>query len=169
MNNSFREIIDELLWLRHQMEDPDQEVDFDLLERIQVDINDKLESIAMVLLDRKDKINNLKGDIKRLQSLLKTLVNEETRLKHYTLMEMQRADMNYVRTSKARITAAKLNAPLVEIVEPDAVDPKHFKTEVVTTEKKVLDKDTILANFEETGEVPEGIIVHTNRRSLRIK
>ena len=109
-------------------------------------------------------INAMKEEEKRITDNRKVLENKLSRFKEYVKNCMEGNDITKVETSLGTLSIAK--SPVsVEIIDEDKV-PAEYK-QIVQTIK--IDKKKISDNFKETGEIPEGISLHTSNTSLRIR
>lgn len=109
-------------------------------------------------------IQAMKEEEKRISEMRKSLENRNENFKKYVKECMENAGFTKIETTLGSLSIAK--SPIsVEISNEDEV-PSEYKTEVVTTK---IDKKAIADNFKATGEVPNGIIVHTENTNLRIK
>jgi len=145
-------------------------------EEITEDIKEQIKEELHQLLENKSKniigyirntdltIEAMKQEEKRIAEIRKTLERKQENFKTYVKECMNQNDITKVETELGTISLAK--SPIsVEIINADEV-PSEFKN--VVTEVKI-DKKKIADNFKTTGEVPEGIIIHTDNKSLRIK
>ena len=77
---------------------------------------------------------------------------------------MERLGLQKIETELGSLSIAK--SPIsVEITNEDEL-PDEFKQQVVTTK---IDKKAIADNFKATGEIPNGVVIHTENTNLRIK
>lgn len=109
-------------------------------------------------------IEAIDTQIKRLQDLKKVKQNSIDRFKKYVKENMERLEIQKIETELGTLSIAK--SPIsVEIVNEDEI-PEEFKdtiTTVKTNKKKISD------NFKATGEIPNGVVIHTDNTNLRIK
>lgn len=109
-------------------------------------------------------INAMKDEEKRIADNRKVLENRLLRFKEYVKECMEKAEFKKIETSLGTIAIAK--SPIsVEIINEDEI-PSEFKQEITTIK---TDKKKIADNFKETGEIPNGVIIHTDNTNLRIK
>lgn len=102
--------------------------------------------------------------IKRLQDFKKAKQNSIDKYKQYVKENMERLGLQKIETELGSLSIAK--SPIsVEIINEDEL-PSEFKLEVVTTK---IDKKAIADNFKSTGEIPNGVVIHTENTNLRIK
>lgn len=102
--------------------------------------------------------------IKRLQDFKKTKQNSIDKYKQYVKENMERLGLQKIETELGSLSIAK--SPIsVEITNEDEL-PDEFKQQVVTTK---IDKKAIADNFKATGEIPNGVVIHTENTNLRIK
>lgn len=109
-------------------------------------------------------INAMKEEEKRIADNRKALENKLSNFKQYVKECMERNGITKIETGLGTLSLAK--SPIsVEITNEDEV-PDEYKLEVVTTK---IDKKKISDNFKSTGEVPGGVVIHTENTNLRIK
>lgn len=109
-------------------------------------------------------INAMKEEEKRISEARKALESRNENFKKYVKECMERAGFTKIETMLGALSIAK--SPIsVEIINEDEL-PSEFKLEVVTTK---IDKKAIADNFKVTGEVPTGVVIHTENTNLRIK
>lgn len=145
-------------------------------EEITQDIKDQIEEELIQLLENKSKniigyirntdltIEAMKQEEKRIAEIRKSLEKKQENFKSYVKECMYKNNISKVETEIGTITLAK--SPIsVEIIDEDEV-PNEFKT--IVTEVKI-DKKAIADTFKSTGEIPNGTIINTNNKSLRIK
>lgn len=106
----------------------------------------------------------MKNEEKRISERRKQIENHVVRFKEYVKDCMENNGILKIETGLGTLSTAK--SPIsVEIIN-ESVIPDEYKTEVVTTK---IDKKKIADNFKSTGELIEGVIIHTGNTSLRIK
>lgn len=109
-------------------------------------------------------IQAMKEEEKRISEIRKTLESRNENFKKYVKECMENAGFTKIETILGSLSIAK--SPIsIEIMNEDEI-PSEYKTEVVTTK---IDKKAIADNFKATGEIPNGIMVHTENTNLRIK
>lgn len=145
-------------------------------EEITEDIKEQIKEELHQLLENKSKniigyirntdltIEAMKQEEKRIAEIRKTLERKQENFKTYVKECMIQNEITKVETELGTISLAKSPISVV-IINADDV-PSEFKN--VVTEVKI-DKKKIADNFKTTGEVPEGIMIHTDNKSLRIK
>lgn len=106
----------------------------------------------------------MKNEEKRISERRKQIENHVVRFKEYVKNCMENNGILKIETGLGTLSTAK--SPIsVEIVNENII-PNEYKTEVVTTK---VDKKKIADNFKATGELIEGVIIHTDNTNLRIK
>ena len=106
----------------------------------------------------------MKSEEKRISERRKQIENHIDRFKEYVKDCMENNGILKIETGLGTLSTAK--SPIsVEIIN-ESVIPDEYKTEVVTTK---VDKKKIADNFKCTGELIEGVIIHTDNTNLRIK
>lgn len=109
-------------------------------------------------------IQAIKEEEKRISEMRKSLENRNENFKKYVKECMENAGFTKIETTLGSLSIAK--SPIsVEISNEDEV-PSEYKTEVITTK---IDKKAIADNFKLTGEIPNGVVIHTENTNLRIK
>ena len=133
-------------------------------EELAVQLQAKSSNIIGYYQNENALIEAIDTQIKRLQDLKKVKQNSIDRFKKYVKENMERLEIQKIETELGTLSIAK--SPIsVEIVNEDEI-PEEFKdtiTTVKTNKKKISD------NFKATGEIPNGVIIHTNNTNLRIK
>lgn len=105
-----------------------------------------------------------KNEEKRIADSRKADENRLKRFKEYVKECMERSGITKIETGLGNLTIAK--SPIsVEITNEDEV-PSEFKEEITTVK---INKKAITDNFKTTGEIPNGVEIHTNNTNLRIK
>ncbi len=106
----------------------------------------------------------MKNEEKRISERRKQIENHIVRFKEYVKDCMENNGILKIETGLGTLSTAK--SPIsIEIINESAI-PDEYKTEVVTTK---VDKKKIADNFKATGELIEGVIIHTDNTNLRIK
>lgn len=106
----------------------------------------------------------MKNEEKRISERRKQIENHIVRFKEYVKDCMENNGILKIETGLGTLSTAK--SPIsIEIINESAI-PDEYKTEVVTTK---VDKKKIADNFKVTGELIEGVIIHTDNTNLRIK
>lgn len=127
-------------------------------------LQEKSQSIIGYYRNNELTIQAMKEEEKRIAEIRKALENRNEKFKKYVKECMENAGFTKIETTLGSLSIAR--SPIsIEIVNEDEV-PSEYKTEIVTTK---MDKKAIADNFKATGEVPNGIIVHTENTNLRIK
>ena len=127
-------------------------------------LQEKSQSIIGYYRNNELTIQAMKEEEKRIAEVRKALENRNEKFKKYVKECMENAGFTKIDTTLGSLSIAR--SPIsIEIVNEDEV-PSEYKTEIVTTK---TDKKAIADNFKATGEVPNGIIVHTENTNLRIK
>ena len=133
-------------------------------EELAVQLQAKSSNIIGYYQNENALIEAIDNQIKRLQDFKKIKQNSVDRFKKYVKENMERLEIQKIETELGTLSIAK--SPIsVEIVNEDEI-PEEFKdtiTTVKTNKKKISD------NFKATGEIPNGVIIHTDNTNLRIK
>lgn len=133
-------------------------------EELTVLLQQKSQNVIGYVRNNELTIEAMKTEEKRLSDMRKALENKNNKFKEYVKECMENNGFTKIDTGLGSLTIAK--SPIsVEIENEDEV-PDEFKQEVVTVK---IDKKAIADNFKATGEVPNGVKIHTNNTNLRIK
>lgn len=109
-------------------------------------------------------IDAMKSEEKRISERRKQIENQVSNFKEYVKNCMENNGILKIETGLGTLSTAK--SPIsVEIINEDII-PDEYKTEVVTVK---VDKKKIADNFKSTGEVIDGVVIHTDNTNLRIK
>lgn len=128
------------------------------------ELRNKSSNIIAYIIDSESLLERIKGEEKRLADMRKMGEARLEKFKGYVKDNMETLELQKIQTELGTLSIAK-NPISVEIVEEDKL-PAEFKQEVVTIK---VDKKAIAQHFKDTGEVPDGCIIHTDNTSLRIK
>lgn len=109
-------------------------------------------------------IEAMKTEEKRISDQRKTLENKLEKFKQYVKDCMEQNGILKVDTGIGSLSISK-NPMSVEILNEEEV-PEEFKQEIKTIK---IDKTAIKKHFNETGEIPIGTKINTQKTSLRIK
>ncbi|MBQ5658757.1 MAG: siphovirus Gp157 family protein [Peptococcaceae bacterium] len=122
----------------------DEQTILDTLESIETVMEDKCDSIAMVMNELQGDIDKIDKEIKRLQARKKTLENNHDRLKRYIEIAMRAAGKAKFKTNLFNFSIRKAGArSLVLTVEPDQL-PEEFRVVTVSADKTAI-KDAMKA------------------------
>ena len=133
-------------------------------EELTVLLQQKSQNIIGYVRNNELTIEAMKVEEKRLSDMRKALENKNSKFKEYVKECMENSGLIKIDTALGSLSIAK--SPIsVEIENEDEI-PSEFKQEVVTVK---IDKKAIADNFKATGEVPNGVKIHTNNTNLRIK
>lgn len=109
-------------------------------------------------------IKAMKEEETRISTNRKTLENRLEQFKKYVKECMEGNGINKIETDLGTLSIAK--SPIsVEIVNEENV-PDEYKEVIFTTK---VDKKKIADAFKSTGELIEGVEIHTDNTNLRIK
>ena len=133
-------------------------------EELTVLLQQKSQNVIGYVRNNELTIEAMKTEEKRLSDMRKALENKNNKFKEYVKECMENNGFTKIDTGLGSLTIAK--SPIsVEIENEDEI-PSEFKQEVVTVK---IDKKAIADNFKATGEVPNGVVIHTDNTNLRIK
>lgn len=133
-------------------------------EELTVLLQQKSQNIIGYVRNNELTIEAMKAEEKRISDMRKALENRNSKFKEYVKECMQNSGINKIDTGLGSLTIAK--SPISVEIENEYEVPSEFKQEVVTVK---IDKKAIADNFKATGEVPNGVIIHTDNTNLRIK
>lgn len=109
-------------------------------------------------------IKAMKEEESRISTNRKALENRLEQFKKYVKECMQSNGINKIETDLGTLSIAK--SPIsVEIVNEEEI-PDEYKEVIFTTK---VDKKKIADAFKSTGELVEGVEIHTDNTNLRIK
>ena len=132
-------------------------------EELAIALREKSSDIIGFYLNEKADIEAIDTEIKRLQEMKKRKVNNLERFKEYVKSNMEQLNLQKIETELGKITLAK-NPLSVEIIDEDKI-PEQYKTAEITYK---IDKKAIANDYKE-GKVIEGVNIHDDNTSLRIK
>ena len=133
-------------------------------EELTVLLQQKSQNVIGYVRNNELTIEAMKTEEKRISDMRKALENRNNKFKEYVKECMENNGFTKIVTGLGSLTIAK--SPIsVEIENEDEV-PSEFKQEIVTVK---IDKKAIADNFKATGEVPNGVKIHTDNTNLRIK
>ena len=141
-----------------------EEVKAEIIEAIKLQIETKAENIIAVIRNYETRIEAVKAEEKRLADMRKIGEARLEKFKKYVKENMEALELQKIQTELGTLSIAK-NPLSVEVIELNKVPQEFLKQEI----KISADKTAIKEHFKETGEVPEGCIIYTDRTSLRIK
>ncbi len=133
-------------------------------EELTILLQQKSQNVIGYVRNNELTIEAMKTEEKRISDMRKALENRNNKFKEYVKECMENNGFTKIDTGLGSLTIAK--SPIsVEIENEDEV-PSEFKQEIVTVK---IDKKAIADNFKLTGEVPNGVKIHTDNTNLRIK
>ena len=146
-------------------EDGDSPVLQNMLKEITGEIEDKVENIGKLIRCLEAEETAIASEIKRLNERRGAIVNHATRLKDYLLSEMMAMEVDRVKRPLFTVSV-RTNPPSCQILDADAL-PQGFRRVIPETWQP--DRKAILENFKATGEIPEGVEIIRDRKSLQIR
>lgn len=109
-------------------------------------------------------IKAMKEEETRISTNRKTLENRLEQFKKYVKECMEGSGINKIETDLGTLSIAR--SPIsIEIVNEEEI-PDEYKEVIFTTK---VDKKKIAEAFKSTGELIEGVEIHTDNTNLRIK
>lgn len=165
MENSLYKITNALQVLQEkdidEMSDEERQKLWEELEGLLVQ---KSGSVIKFIQNLQGNIDAIKNEEKRLKEARQYLENRQKNFQEYVMKCMDKIEAKEIITDSG-ILRTRNNPLSVEIVDEDKV-PNKYKKQVVETK---IDKNAIKNDFKATGEVLEGVIYITNKKSLNIK
>ena len=135
-----------------------------IIEELTVLLQQKSQNIIGYVRNNELTIEAMKVEEKRLSDMRKALENKNSKFKEYVKECMENSGLIKIDTALGSLSIAK--SPISVEIENENEVPSEFKQEVITVK---IDKKAIADNFKATGEVPNGVKIHTNNTNLRIK
>lgn len=163
MNNTLYDIRCKFVSLMNNDELTEEQVQ-ELGVELAEELKNKSSNIIAYVIDSESLLERIKAEEKRLADMRKLGESKLEKFKKYVKENMETLEIQKIQTELGTLSIAK-NPISVEIIEEDKL-PTEFKQEVVTTK---IDKKAIAQHFKDTGEIPEGCIIYTDKTSLRIK
>lgn len=163
MNNTLYDIRCKFVELMNSEELTEEQVQ-ELGTELAKELQNKSSNIIAYIVNSESLLERIKAEEKRLADMRKNGEAKLEKFKEYVKNNMEVLELQKIQTELGTLSIGK-NPISVEITQEDEV-PTEFKQEVVTTK---IDKKAIAQHFKDTGEVPNGCVIHTNNTSLRIK
>lgn len=135
-----------------------------IIEELTVLLQQKSQNIIGYVRNNELTIEAMKVEEKRLSDMRKALENKNSKFKEYVKECMENSGLIKIDTALGSLSIAK--SPISVEIENENEVPSEFKQEVITVK---IDKKAIADNFKATGEVPNGVVIHTDNTNLRIK
>lgn len=133
-------------------------------EELTVLLQQKSQNIIGYMRNNELTIEAMKIEEKRISDMRKALENKTSKFKDYVKECMENNGITKIDTELGSLSIAK--SPIsVEITNEEKI-PTEFKQEVVTIK---IDKKAIADNFKTTGELIDGVVIHTDNTNLRIR
>ena len=136
----------------------------ELGKELAIELQNKSTNIIAYIVNTESMFERMKAEEKRLSDMRKYGETKLAKFKEYVKENMEALQISKLQTELGTLSVAK-NPISVEVVSEDKV-PVDFKQEVVSIK---IDKKAIAQHFKDTGEVPDGCIIHTENTSLRVK
>ena len=133
-------------------------------EELTVLLQQKSQNVIGYVRNNELTIEAMKAEEKRISDMRKTLENRNTKFKEYVKECMEHSGITKIETGLGSMSIAK--SPISVEIENENEVPSEFKQEIITTK---IDKKAIADNFKATGEIPNGVVIHTDNTNLRIK
>ena len=136
----------------------------ELGKELAIELQNKSTNIIAYIVNTESMFERMKAEEKRIADMRKYGETKLAKFKEYVKENMEALQISKLQTELGTLSVAK-NPISVEVVSEDKV-PVDFKQEVVSIK---IDKKAIAQHFKDTGEVPDGCIIHTENTSLRVK
>ena len=163
MNNTLYDIRCNFVNLMNNDELTEEQVQ-EIGQELAIELKNKSSNIIAYMVDTESLLERIKAEEKRLADMRKVGEARLEKFKKYVKENMEALELQKIQTELGTLSIAK-NPLSVEVIELNKVPQEFLKQEI----KISADKTAIKEHFKETGEVPEGCIVYTDRTSLRIK
>ena len=163
MNNTLYDIRCKFVEIMNNEELSEEQVQ-ELGTELAMELKNKSSNIIAYVIDSESLLERIKVEEKRLADIRKLGETKLEKFKKYVKENMEALELQKIQTELGTLSIAK-NPISVDVIEEDKL-PNEFKQEVVTVK---IDKKAIAQHFKETGEVPDGCIIYTDKTSLRIK
>lgn len=163
MNNTLYDIRCKFVEIMNNEELSEEQVQ-ELGTELAMELKNKSSNIIAYVIDSESLLERIKAEEKRLADIRKIGEAKLEKFKKYVKENMEALELQKIQTELGTLSIAK-NPISVDVIEEDKL-PEEFKQEVVTVK---FDKKAIAQHFKETGEVPAGCIIYTDKTSLRIK
>lgn len=163
MNNTLYDIRCKFVEIMNNEELSEEQVQ-ELGTELAMELKNKSSNIIAYVIDSESLLERIKAEEKRLADIRKIGEAKLEKFKKYVKENMEALELQKIQTELGTLSIAK-NPISVDVIEEDKL-PNEFKQEVVTMK---IDKKAIAQHFKETGEVPSGCIIYTDKTSLRIK
>ncbi len=135
------------------------------LKSISDEFDDKALNVAKIYKELLASKEAIKTEVDRLSKRIKAIDNDTDFMKQYLLTEMLTLNKTEISDNVISIRVQKTN-PSVEIIDENEISG-IFK-ELVPESYKVL-KLKILDNFKNTGEIPSGVDIITDKKHIVIR
>lgn len=136
----------------------------EVADELQTALKEKSANIVGYYQTQTALLSAVDDEIKRLQEYKKIINNKLARYKKYVADNMKTIGIKKIETPVGKISLAK-SPPSVVVVNVEEI-PAEYKDAVVTIKPN---KKKILENFKATGEIPAGVEIQADNKSLRIK
>lgn len=155
------ELTDDYLNLLEVAEELDEETFQNTLEAIEDAIEDKVENTAFLIRNLEADIKTLKDEEKRLKGRRQALENKVARMKDYLFEQLEKAGIDRVKRPLITVSVQN-NPPSVKVI-----DEKLIPSSFMIPQPPKLDKKGILEKLKNGENVP-GVEL-AQGRSLRIR
>lgn len=158
--SSMFELTDEFVEL-YQSEDFDEKK----LEETAIAIKGKAEGAALFLKSLESDSKQIATTIMELQAKKKAIDNKFASFRGYVKFNLEKMGLERLEAGVFTFTINKNGGklPVLIVLPPEKIDKRYQKINID------IDKEAILADFEETGIVPNGIEISERGTHLRIK
>jgi hypothetical protein len=135
----------------------------DCLDSIEDSFDEKANNIVKLVSSLSVDVDGIDKELKRLQTMKKTITNNQDRLKEYLRYNMEATGINKIKHSLFSITLGKPTVT-AEIIDIDFLPDSFVSTDVVIK----ADKKAILKALKDGEDIP-GAILSTGKSRLLIK
>ena len=142
-----------------------EDVDEDKLQSVALAIKTKAEGAALFVKTLEADSKMLESVINELQSKKKAIDNKAKNFKEYVKLNLEKMGLDKLEAGIYKFAIQKNGGkqPITLILPPEKIDSKYHK---ITID---IDKEAILADFEETGVVTAGVVIEERGTHLRVR
>lgn len=133
-----------------------------MLDNVKEAVEDKVESIAKLVLSLEGDTEVIKAEQERLKARREAVNNNIDWLRNYILTGMLSVGLDKVKREVLTVSV-RLNPPSVEVIESNDI-PEEFRNWTWEPRKREM-----VGHFKETGEIVAGINIITDKKSIVIR
>lgn len=137
----------------------------DKFKEIATELNEKAESIGKIILELEAETSTIKTEMERLSNRKRIAENKITWLKSYVLQEMLLSGIDKI-PGQILTLSLRTAPPSVIVLNQEEVEVK-FRRQIPATWE--INKQLAISNFKETGEIPKGLDIVADKKTLVVK